>query len=88
MRILSANKRWIVGPDISGCVYFYYTGAKGFPWDDSTRREDEFATFIKQGANGVITNRPDLLQKSMPKGFEYKEISRVGAFRFYSVGKN
>jgi hypothetical protein len=88
MRILSANKRWIVGPDISGCVYFYYTGAKGFPWDDSTRREDEFATFIKQGANGVIANRPDLLQKSMPKGFEYKEISRVGAFRFYSVGKN
>ena len=73
MRKLSAGKRWIVGPDISGCVYFYYTGAKGFPWEDSTQKSEVFKSYIDRGAEGVITNRPDLLQNcSLLKcGFVY-----------------
>lgn len=80
------SKRWIVGPDISGCVYFYYTGAKGFPWTDSSESPDLMRSYIRRGASGIVTNRPDLIQKCMPEGMTYTEMHREGNFRWYSIG--
>jgi hypothetical protein len=88
MRQFSGNKSWIVGPDISGCVYFYYTGAKGFPWEDSSQKAELFKSYIHRGAQGIITNQPNLLQKCMPKEYKYIEENRVGAFGFYRIVPN
>lgn len=47
---------WIVGPDQSGCVYFYYLGAKGFPWYNLQDSSSEFNRFRNMGAKGIITD--------------------------------
>jgi hypothetical protein len=47
---------WIVGPDQSGCVYFYYLGAKGFPWYNLQDKSTEFSRFKSMGAKGIITD--------------------------------
>lgn len=67
-RELSANnKRWIVGPDQSGCVYFYYLHAKGFPWYNESEDVGIIEKFIAQGAQGVITDRPVKFEKMVIK---------------------
>lgn len=81
----SRDVRWIVGPDRSGCVYFYYTGAKGFPWEDATDKPSLFKSFIERGAGGIVTDRPDLLKTCMPDGYSYEEIHRHGSFRWYRI---
>jgi hypothetical protein len=50
------RKYWLVGPDQSGCVDFYYLQAKGFPWYKLEEKSDLFDKFIKDGAEGLITN--------------------------------
>ncbi len=52
----SQRKFWLVGPDQSGCVDFYYLQAKGFPWYNLEEKSDLFEKFIKDGAEGLITN--------------------------------
>lgn len=47
---------WIVGPDQSGCVAFYYLGAKGFPWYNLNDSSSEFTRFKAMGAKGIITD--------------------------------
>ena len=47
---------WIVGPDQSGCVYFYYLGAKGFPWYNLGDKPTEFSRFKSMGAKGIVTD--------------------------------
>lgn len=57
IRNLSAQRKyWMVGPDQSGCVDFYYLQAKGFPWYNLEEKSDLFDKFIKDGAEGLITN--------------------------------
>lgn len=77
------SMRYIVGPDESGCVYFYYLHAKGYPWyqpADST----QFDEFVSKGARGFITNQPDLL-KTQASHFHLKETGRVGDFVWYTI---
>jgi hypothetical protein len=57
----ATNASYIVGPDPSGCVYFYYLHAKGYPWYKETDNAEEWNRWIRQGADGFITNHPDLL---------------------------
>ena len=54
--------RYIVGPDPSGCVYFYYLHAKGYPWYKETDNASEWNRWVREGAVGFITNHPDLLR--------------------------
>jgi hypothetical protein len=54
-KISAKQDLWIVGPDQSGCVYFYYLGAKGFPWYNLGDAPSEFVKFKKMGAKGIIT---------------------------------
>ena len=57
IRNLSGQRKyWMVGPDQSGCVDFYYLQAKGFPWYKLEEKSDLFDKFIKDGAEGLITN--------------------------------
>ena len=58
-RAISRTKPlWIVGPDQSGVINFYYLGAKGFPWYDDTKNFQNWIDWKEQGAAGVITEEP------------------------------
>jgi hypothetical protein len=74
-KLSDTGLRWIVGPDVSGCVYFYYLHAKGFPWLERNQKYKDFEAYHKQGATGVITNDtaalfqlPEMRAKLQPAG--------------------
>jgi hypothetical protein len=75
------KKIWIVGPDQSGCVNFYFLGAKGFPWYKVSDQGTEFTQFKERGAQGIITdNEPAAIALCEKQGLEvrvkrYKEWS-------------
>lgn len=66
---------WIVGPDQSGCIYFYYLGAKGFPWYNFSDSSREFKRFSEMGAKGIITDSEKEALRYCKK--ENLEVERV-----------
>ncbi len=78
MQALSkAQDLWIVGPDQSGCVFFYYLGAKGFPWYNLGDAPTEFARFKELGAKGIITpNESDAREMCRRANIEIGLIKR------------
>ena len=62
----------IVGPDPSGCIYFYFLHTKGFGFDYPTQLTDTLATgrlrideYIQRGAKHLVTDHPELLQDAL-----------------------
>jgi hypothetical protein len=83
-----SSERWIVGPDISGCVYFYYTGTKGFPWDTATETPTTIFQYYNRGAVGIVTDQPHLLEDSNRNyvpGFKLKLEKQVGNISWYRI---
>lgn len=84
----SEKKHWIVGPDETGCVYFYYLQAKGYPWDVPSADSltlSRFSTWIsKEGDDlGMITDRIDLLDEVSHKlNLKYTVLHRLGNFHW------
>jgi hypothetical protein len=78
------SRRYIVGPDQTGCVYFYYLHAKGYPWYRENDSIEEMARWVEWGANGIITDRPELLQQYADK-LEWTEEKQIGTFHWYRV---
>lgn len=85
LRNSKSNIRYIVGPDPSGCVYFYYLHAKGFPWYDANDAKSSIMNYVKQGARGVITNQPELLMEQYGGLLQLKETARVGDFYWFEA---
>ena len=85
IRNLSSQRQyWLVGPDQSGCVDFYYLQAKGFPWYNLEEKSDLFGKFIKDGAEGLITN--DTLHAQVyfrELKMNPKCIGNVGSYYWY-----
>ena len=82
------SERWIVGPDVSGCVYFYYTGTKGFPWDTAIENPIMLAQYHNKGAVGFVTDRPELLIDSnltYAPGYKLKLEKKVGNIGWYRI---
>lgn len=80
----STSERWIVGPDKSGCVYFYYTGTKGFPWDTALERPLTLENYRKRGAVGFVTEKPDLLtDRKYTPDFKFRCVKKVGNMGWY-----
>ena len=82
---LSGNSsQWIVGPDQTGCVYFYYLQAKGYPWYNFGDSSSEFVKFRKNGARGFITNEHIALNKYIQSlGWRVKVVGELGSFKWY-----
>lgn len=82
------KKQWIVGPDETGCVYFYYLQAKGYPWDAPTTDSLTLSRFsdwiFKEGDDlGLITDRMDLLEEISKKlNVKYTVLHRQGSFHW------
>lgn len=83
--LTAQRKLWLVGPDQSGCVDFYYLNAKGFPWYNLEEKSDLFAKFRESGAQGLITN--DTLHAQMyfrELNWRAKCIGSVGNYYWYT----
>ncbi len=81
-------ERWIVGPDVSGCVYFYFTGTKGFPWDTATENPVTLSQYRHKGAVGFVTDQPELLNDSSltyAPGYKFKLEKKVGNIGWYRI---
>ncbi len=81
----SENPLWIVGPDQSGCVYFYYLHAKGFPWYNLQEKDSVFDEYLNQGAQGFITDQPEKV-KEMSLKFNWKIRYTKQLGTFYWIG--
>ncbi|NBP05047.1 MAG: hypothetical protein EBV15_02340 [Bacteroidetes bacterium] len=82
------SERWIVGPDKSGCVYFYYTGTKGFPWDTAIETSITLSQYCDRGAVGFVTDQPALLNDSRHRytpGYKLKLEKKVGNVGWYRI---
>ena len=82
------SERWIVGPDVSGCVYFYYTGVKGFPWDTAVETPVTLSQYHDRGAVGFVTDRPELLNDSnlaYAPGYKLKLEKKIGNIGWYRI---
>jgi len=83
-----ASERWIVGPDISGCVYFYYTGSKGYPWYTADESVETLMSYCKAGAVGFITDQPSLLDSTrFPHTMRFRLVKKVGNMGWYKIEK-
>lgn len=78
------NVRYIVGPDQSGCVYFYYLHAKGYPWYRPNDTGD-FRRFMNEAAGGFITNKPEVLYQMKGLKQMLVETGRVGGFVWFEI---
>lgn len=82
------SERWIVGPDVSGCVYFYFTGTKGFPWDTASETPITLSQYHERGAEGFVTDQPQLLKDSTltyAPGYKLKLEKKVGNIGWYRI---
>ena len=82
------SERWIVGPDVSGCVYFYYTGVKGYPWDTAIDNAAMLSQYHDKGAVGFVTDQPALLidsSFSYVPGYKLKLEKKVGNIGWYRI---
>lgn len=86
-----ANELSIVGPDISGCIYFYFLEKKGFGFNS---KEDlaELQTnkpvielYIERGAKSLYTNDSSVWADPVIAGYLSGEFEQVGNFRVYRL---
>lgn len=84
----SENPLWIVGPDQSGCVYFYYLQAKGFPWYNLQEKDSVFDGFLNQGAHGFITDQPEKVREmSLKFNWKIRYTKQLGTFYWIGIEK-
>jgi len=81
----------LVGPDKSGCIYFYYLQTKGYSFEDyreinSMKVEGAFMDIIKRhGVRYIISNQGEAFEQLMLVHSEWREIKAVGAFKIWTL---
>lgn len=85
LELSDTSKRYIVGPDSTGCVYFYYLHAKGFPLYYLNEKQSEMVKWMRWGADGFITDQPAGVLARFSDSIEFKETGRVGEFIWFDV---
>ncbi len=85
------NELCIVGPDISGCIYFYHLEKKGFGFN---QKEDLFIEknnarviddYIKRGAQYLYSNDTSLANDIYFKPYIKTVVTKVGNFSVYQL---
>lgn len=86
------NALCLVGPDNSGCIYFYFLHKKGFgiEWPGqltSTMPNGQLyiASCIAQGARYLYSNDSTSLQDPRLQPYIERQITQVGAFRVWKL---
>ncbi len=89
------NSLCVVGPDISGCIYFYFLEKKGFGFDNTSDllwMKNNNKTYLKdaidRGAEYLISNDSSINNNQEILNYIDKEIKQVGSFRIYQLNKD
>ncbi|MFM1898647.1 MAG: hypothetical protein RL577_887 [Bacteroidota bacterium] len=85
---------WLVGPDPTGCVNFYYTGAKGYPWYSPDESRDLLGPFAKAQSGvfenpiqGIVTDQPrEAHRLANDLGWKLDSLGSVGEFTWFGLG--
>lgn len=94
---LSAKREvWLVGPDPTGCVYFYYTGAKGYPWYSPEESRQLLGPFAKAQSGvfekpieGIVTDQPEEAQRlARDLGWVLDSLGSVDEFVWFGLRQN
>lgn len=84
-KLSDTSIRWIVGPDQTGCVYFYYLHAKGFPWYNMQEGTEIFTRFRNWGAKGIITDQKEALFARTKDSLNLEFLDSTGGFYWYRI---
>lgn len=85
------DSKCLVGPDKSGCIYFYFTHTKGYSFEDyreinTIKVEGLFIDVLKRnGVRYIISNEGEALEQLMLRHSEWQEIKAVGAFKIWTL---
>jgi hypothetical protein len=84
------HSKCLVGPDKSGCIYFYFTDTEGYSFEDpqellSTKVEGRFMDILeKAGVRYIICDQAEMMDKVMTQLPEWHEYRAVGAFKIWT----
>jgi hypothetical protein len=84
------NALCIVGPDISGCIYFYHLEKKGFGFNNVTdlteviHSETRLENYVRRGARYIFTNDSNI-NKIKEIQIHFDKINTVGDFQVYKL---
>ncbi len=80
----------LIGPDISGCIYFYFTNTKGFAFTEPSELflyhngEQKLASIKKLNVKYIIFKNEPLMQPYLDKlGLKHK-LKQVGDFQIWT----
>ncbi|MBG8554421.1 ArnT family glycosyltransferase [Hymenobacter guriensis] len=75
----------VVGPDVSGCKYFYFLHKKGFGFSETAELTAPGSTYladcIRQGARYLYTSDSTIFNSPPARPYMGREIRRAGEFR-------
>lgn len=79
----------LVGPDPSGCIYFYHLQKKGFGFNSSEdlfyNNDSSLKASVRRGAQYLISNDTNLMKDMRLKPYLQDSVTRVGSFFVYSL---
>lgn len=84
------GSKCLVGPDKSGCIYFYFTDTEGYSFEDpqellSEKAEGAFMDILyKAGVRYVICDQAEEMDKVMRQLPEWREYRAIGAFKIWT----
>ena len=87
----SPNDLCIVGPDISGCIYFYHLEKKGFGFNDKEEllrvdnQQKLIDNYIERGAKYLYTNDSSLISDPRFNSYLKTLVLKEGGFYVYQL---
>jgi hypothetical protein len=88
---MKASKISLVGPDVSGCVFFYITDTKGYSFNkfdeifEERKQGSEFDQMLSSGLDKILIYKSDSTDRGMDLIMNKKLIDRVGNFEIWCI---
>lgn len=88
---MKTSKISLVGPDVSGCVFFYFTGTKGYSFNkfdeifEERKQGSEFDQMLSSGLDKILIYKSDAIDRRLNLIKNKKLVDRVGNFEIWSL---
>jgi hypothetical protein len=87
--IIPKGKQVLIGPDVSGCIYFYYTNTKGYSFATAEEFKEKGPKFIQEikdrGIEYLVYEDKYNMSKMVAADSNLIEIKNVGNFRICQI---
>ncbi len=87
--VIPKGQQVLVGPDISGCIYFYFTKTNGFSFSKPTEllevhnNEVKLDAIKKANVHYILFNQRDIMQPYIAKLGLKKKLKQLGSFEIW-----